>query len=215
MKRLELKAEVREETGKGVARRLRREGLIPGVLYGKDRQPVNLKLDVKEANSVVGGNAIIDVTLDSDETVSAMIKESQRDVIKGNLLHIDLYQISLDQKVEVEVPVELVGQPAGATEGGILEQILREVAIECLPTNIPEKVEVDVSELEIGQSLDVASIETEDDINIISSSDETVATVVIPTELDLEPADEEEEMAEPEVIGAEPDEEDEEEEIEE
>ncbi|MCK8817030.1 50S ribosomal protein L25 [Natroniella sulfidigena] len=215
MERLELNAEVREETGKGTARRLRREGLIPGVLYGRERQPVNLKLNAKKVDKLIGGNVILDLELDDDTTQPVMVKEVQRDVIKGDLLHIDLYQINLDEKVEIEVPVELVGPAAGEREGGILEQILRELEVACLPTDIPDTIKADVTELEVGQSLSVAELEVSDDIEILTDGDETIATVVVPTELDLEPAEaEEEELEEPEVIGEDV-EEDEEAEVEE
>ncbi|GAB6099766.1 50S ribosomal protein L25 [Halanaerocella petrolearia] len=213
MDRLELDAEVREKTGSGVARRLREQGLVPGVLYGRDRDPVSLKLDAKELNEVTGGNKIIDLTLDDGSTQPVMVKDVQRDVIKGSLLHVDLHHISLDEPVTIEVPVELDGPAVGQQEGGVLEQILRELEIECLPANIPSKVVVDVSELEVGQSLSVADIDVEEDIEIVSSPSETVATVVVPDELDLdEPGEEteEEELEEPEVIG-EVDEEEEEE----
>ena len=196
---LELNAEIREQTGKGVARKLRNQGLIPGVLYGPNREEaVNLKLDAKETNNVIGGNVIIDLSLDDDTTQPVMVKEVQRDIIKGDLLHIDLYQIDFDQKITIEVPIELTGQAAGEREGGILEQLLREVEVECLPNDIPEQLEVDVSELTVGDSLSVAEIEVGDGIEILSDLDEAVATVVVPTELDLEPAAEtEEELEEP------------------
>ncbi|WP_408955227.1 50S ribosomal protein L25 [Natroniella sp. ANB-PHB2] len=203
MERLELNAEVREETGKGTARRLRREGLIPGVLYGRDRQPVNLKLNAKKVDKAIGGNVILDLELDDDTTQPVMVKEVQRDVIKGDLLHIDLYVINLDETVEIEVPVELVGPAAGEREGGVLEQILRKLEVECLPTDIPDTIEVDVAELEVGQSLSVGELEVSDEIEILTDNDETIATVVVPTELDLEPAEPEEELEEPEVIGEE------------
>ncbi len=209
MERLKLSATKREQKGKGAVKRLRKEGLVPGVLYGLDRDPVNLKLDAKEMSKAIGGNAIIDLELDGD-IQPVMVKDYQRDVIKLSLLHVDLYRINLDEKVVVEVAIELVGQAAGEREGGVLEQILRKIEIECLPTNIPESIEVDISELEIGQSISVDQLEVEDEIDILTDGDETVATVVVPTELDLEPtADAEEEVEEPEVIGEDPDEDEE------
>ncbi len=200
MERLELLAQKREETGKGSARKLRKTGLIPAVLYGKDRDPVNLKLDASKVEDVVGGNVIIDLSLE-DETEPVMVKEVQRHVIKQDLLHVDFYQVDLEEKIEVEVPVETVGQSIGEREGGILEVILRKIEISCLPTNIPETFEVDISELEVGDSVSVADLEVDEDIEIITDSDETIAAIVVPSELNLEEEEEEEELEEPEVIG--------------
>ncbi|GAB6138981.1 50S ribosomal protein L25 [Halanaerobaculum tunisiense] len=212
MERLELDAEIRDKTGSSNSRRLREEGLVPGVLYGNDRDPVNLTLDATKVNKVTGGNKIIDLSLEDGSTQPVMVKDVQRDVIKGSLLHVDLYQISLDQPVTVEVLVELAGPASGQQEGGVLEQLLRKLEIECLPTDIPEKIVVDVSELDIGQSLSVADIEVAEGIEIESKPSETVATVVLPDELDIEEEEElgEEELEEPEVIGEEDEEEEEE-----
>lgn len=212
MEHLELDAEIRDKTGTSNCRRLREEGLVPGVLYGNDRDPVNLTLDATKVNKVTGGNKIIDLSLEDGSTQPVMVKDVQRDVIKGSLLHVDLYQISLDQPVTVEVLVELDGPASGQQEGGVLEQLLRKLEIECLPTDIPEKIVVDVSELDIGQSLSVADIEVAEGIEIESKPSETVATVVLPDELDLEEEEElgEEELEEPEVIGEEDEEEEEE-----
>ena len=215
MERLELSAQKREETGKGSARKLRKTGLIPAVLYGGNRQPVNLKLDASEVEDVIGGNVIIDLSLE-DETDPVMVKEVQRDIIKGDLLHVDFYQVDLEEKIEVEVPVETVGQSIGEREGGILEVILREIEISCLPTDIPETFEVDISDLEVGDSVSVADLEVSEDIEIITDSDETIATIVVPSELNLDEEEEEEELEEPEVIGeVDEEEEDEEAEVEE
>ena len=207
--RLELDAEVREGNGKASVKQLREQGIVPGVLYGRDRDTVSIKADAKEVEDVLGGNAIIDLTLDDGSTQPIMVKEVQRDVITRDLLHIDLYQIALDEELIVEVPVEVVGQAEGEREGGLLNQILREVEIECLPTDIPEKIEVDVTELGIGDSVDVSDLDVGEDIEVKVDSSETVATVVLPDELDEEEEEEEEELEEPEVIGEEPEEDEE------
>ena len=203
--RLELEAELRED-GKASVKQLREQGIVPGVLYGRDRETISIKAEATEVEDVLGGNAIIDVTLDNGSTQPVMVKEVQRDVITRDLLHIDLYQINLDEKITVDVPVEIVGQAEGVREGGLLNQILREVEIECLPTDIPENIEVDVSELEIGDSVDVADLAAGEDIEVQVADSETVATVVLPDELDEEEEEEEEELEEPEVIGEEPEE---------
>ncbi|MFO7818636.1 MAG: 50S ribosomal protein L25 [Halanaerobacter sp.] len=204
--RLELDAELREENGKASVKQLREQDIVPGVLYGRDRDTVSIKADATEVEDLLGGNAIIDVTLDDGSTQPVMVKEVQRDVITRDLLHIDLYQIALDEEITVEVPVEVVGQAEGEREGGLLNQILREVEIECLPTDIPENIEVDVTELGIGDSVDVSNLDVGEDIEVKVEDSETVATVVLPDEIEEEEEEEEEELEEPEVIGEEPEE---------
>ncbi|MGM0501101.1 MAG: 50S ribosomal protein L25 [Bacillota bacterium] len=204
--RLELDAELREGTGKASVRQLREQGLVPGVLYGHDRETVSVKADAKEVEDVLGGNAIIDLTLDDGTTQPVMVKDVQKDVITRDLLHIDLYQINLDEKITVEVPVEVVGQAEGEREGGLLNQILREIEIECLPTDIPENIEVDVDALTIGDSISVGELDVGEDIEVMVDESETVATVVLPDEIEEEEEVEEEELEEPEVIGEEPEE---------
>ncbi len=202
MERVELTAEKRDKSGSGPAKRLRKEGFVPGVLYGKDQDPINLKVGAKEISEVISGNQIIDLELE-DSTQPVMVKDVQRDVVQGDLLHVDLYQISLDEEITVEVPIELAGPAVGEQEGGVLEQLRRKLEVECLPENIPSKISADVTELQVGETLSVGNIETEEDIEIVSDVSEVVATVVVPEELDLTPAAEaeEEELEEPEVIG--------------
>jgi len=209
--RLELDAALREENGNVSVSQLREEGLVPGVLYGRERETVSIKADAKEVATILGGNAIIDLTLDDDTTQPVMVKEVQKDVITRDLLHIDLYQIDLDQKITIEVPVTVVGQPEGVKEGGLLNHILREIEIECLPTDIPKSIDVNVEELEIGDSVSVGEIDVTEEIEITVDETETVATVVLPDELDEEDEDEveDEELEEPEVIGEVDDEEEE------
>ncbi|MCK8824915.1 50S ribosomal protein L25 [Fuchsiella alkaliacetigena] len=208
MEQLELEVELRDETGRNQARRLREEGLVPGVIYGQDREPATLKLDANDLAEVTGGNKIINLKLE-DDVEAVMIKDLQKDAITGEFLHVDFHQINLDETVVVEVSVDLVGTSAGEREGGVRQQLLREVKVECLPTEIPASIEIDISELEVGESLHVAELETADEVEIITSGDEVLVTVVAPTELDLEEPEEDEEdlLEEPEVIGEEPDEE--------
>lgn len=206
MERLQLEVEERNQAGQSAAKKLREEGLIPGVVYGKNQEPVNVKVNDSDLEDIVGGNAIIDLELD-DEPRTVMIKEVQRDVITGDFLHVDFHQIALDESIAVEVPIALEGTAEGQREGGVLQQTLRKIEVECLPTEIPEKIEVDISELEVGQSLHVADLDPEEDVEILTAGDEVLVTVVVPTELDLEEEEEEEEViTEPEVIGEEPEE---------
>lgn len=207
MKRYNLQAEVREETGKGVARKLRRAGLLPGVVYGKTRKSQPLIVDPIQLQNKMSGNAIFDLTIvddDKETKETVMIKEVQRDPIKGDLLHIDFQHISMDEKISVSVPLSLKGDAPGVKEGGVLQQLLREVEIECLPADIPEELELDISDLHIGDSLMVSDLDVPEEIEIKTPLDEVIVTVVAPTELvEEEIEEEEEEFVEPEVIGEE------------
>ncbi|ADL11640.1 50S ribosomal protein L25 [Acetohalobium arabaticum] len=212
MERVQLDVELRDETGTGSARRLREQGLVPGVVYGRNQEPINLKLDATELADVTGGNAIIDLQVDGEEK-TVMVKDVQKDVITDEYLHVDFHQIALDEPIVVEVPISLEGVAEGVKEGGVLQKTLRKVEVQCLPTEIPSDLKLNISELEVGESLHVGDLEAGEGIELTTSGDEVVVTVVAPTELDLdEDEDELEEdlVTEPEVIGEEPDEEGEE-----
>lgn len=218
MDRLSLTAKVREEGGKGHARRMRKTGYVPAILYGPKREATPLKVKSQELAASLASNAIIDLTIegeDGQENAVVMLKELQRDILKGFLLHADFHEISLDETMVVSVAIELEGTPAGVKEGGVLSQLLREVEVECLPTSIPSKLTLEVNELEIGDSLEVGEIDLPEGVDFITPTDETVVTVIVPTE-EIEEEVEEEELedvdAEPELIGAEDEEEEEEEE---
>ncbi|MEC9488157.1 MAG: 50S ribosomal protein L25 [Halanaerobium sp.] len=205
MDRVKLRAEQRNDTGKGVARKLRREGYIPAVIYGRKREALPLKVEAVALNNKIGGNAIYDLTIEGDEgtTETAMVKDVQRDVIKGNILHVDFQQISLDEKIVVSVPLSLEGVPAGVREGGVLQHLLREVDVECLPTNIPDNLEIDISGLNVGHSLSVGELSAPEGVEIMTPAEEIIATIVVPSEIIEEEEEEEELLEEPEVIGEE------------
>src|ERR1700674_4960597 len=158
-----LEAQPRIPGNKNVARRVRIGGKMPGVLYGAGKQSLSVTLDPRQVtrilHSATGHNTIFDLAVDGGERTKAMIVDWQYEPIKGFLLHIDLKRIAMDQKLKVSVPIVLKGEPAGVKQqGGILEQILREVEIECLPTDIPSHIEADVTELVFGKVLRVADL---------------------------------------------------------
>ncbi|MFW6229872.1 MAG: 50S ribosomal protein L25, partial [Halanaerobium sp.] len=136
MERFQLEAEAREKTGKGVARKIRREGKIPGVVYGRERSPQPLIVDPLKLKGKLDANAIVDLTIKSndgeDSTETVMIKDYQRHVIKNELLHVDFHHISMDETITVTIPIETVGKAYGVQEGGVLQQLMREVEIEYL-----------------------------------------------------------------------------------
>ena len=157
-----LEAEPRTAGNKNEARRVRRGGKIPAVLYGAGKDALALSLDPRQVSRILhsetGYNTVFELELDGKRT-KAMIVDWQYEPIKGALLHIDLKRIAMDQKLKVNVPIVLKGEPAGVKQqGGILEQILREVEIECLPTDIPSHIEADVTELVFGKVLRVADL---------------------------------------------------------
>jgi len=199
MERIELTATVRNATGKGVARKLRREGLIPGIVYGQKTEPVSLAIGVSEFKRSVkaegGGNAIINLSLkDSDQQGKVvMIRDMQLAPLTQDILHIDFQEINLKEEVEISVPLELVGKPAGVKDGGILQQIEREIELRCLPLAIPEKIEVDVSNLAIGDSMHVSDISVGEGFEILSAGDKAIAIVTSPVE-EVEEGEAEEEL---------------------
>jgi large subunit ribosomal protein L25 len=158
-----LEAQARTAGTKNDARRVRREGKVPGVLYGAGKQALSVSLDPRQISRILrsasGHNTIFELALDGSERTQAMIVDWQYEPIKGSLLHIDLQRIAMDKVLQVRVPITLKGEPEGVkTQGGILEQVTREVEIECLPGDIPTSIEADVSELVFGKVLRVSDL---------------------------------------------------------
>ena len=201
-----LKGARRSGIGKGVARKLRQTGSIPAVYYGRGEDPIVLTVVVKELEEVIlkaeGSNVIVDLKVDGDggSDRKALIREIQRDPVGGHILHLDLQHISLTERITVEVPIVLTGIPIGVKDGGgILEHLLREVEVECLPTDIPSRLEIDVSALNIGDSLHVSDLKA-DRVEIRTEADRAIATVVPPTVLEEAKPAEEGAVAEPELV---------------
>jgi large subunit ribosomal protein L25 len=176
-----LEAQPRTPGNKNVARRVRRDGKIPAVLYGAGKDSLSVAVDPRQVlrilNSETGHNTIFDLSLDKDKT-KAMIVNWQYEPIKGKLLHIDLKRIAMDKKLTVKVPIELKGEAMGVKqEGGILEQMLREVEIECLPADIPSFIEVDVAHLGFGVVLRVADLPHNPKLKFLTDENQPVAHV--------------------------------------
>jgi large subunit ribosomal protein L25 len=177
-----LEAQARTSGTKNDARRVRRGGKIPAVVYGAGKESAPVTVDPRQVlrilHSETGHNTIFDLSLDGGERSKAMIVDWQYEPIKGKLLHIDLQRIAMDQKLEVMVPIELKGEPAGVKQqGGLLEQMLREVEIECLPGDIPSFIEVDVSELVFGKVLRVADLPRSEKYEFITVPNQPVAHI--------------------------------------
>ena len=195
-----LKVETREKLGKRNSRRLRRAGGIPATLYGHGEAPVSLACSADEfAAAMRHGVRLVNLTGASSER--AFIRDLQWDTFGQEVLHIDLTRVSEDERVEVEVPIELRGEAPGAKEGGVVELQLHQLPIECRVVAIPEKIEVNINELELDQTITVADLELPDGVKVLESMEATVVSCSEPVEL---PEEEEEiagESAEPEVIG--------------
>ncbi len=176
-----LEAQAREAGTKNDAKRVRRDGKIPAVVYGAGKDSRAIAVDPRVVtrilNSETGHNTIFDLTMDGEKT-KAMIVDWQYEPMKGKLLHIDLKRIALDKVLRVSVPIELVGEAAGVKqEGGIMEQMLREVEIECLPGDIPSHIDADVSQLTFGKVLRVSDLPHSEKLKFITDSNQPVAHV--------------------------------------
>jgi large subunit ribosomal protein L25 len=197
--RVKLQVSEREGRGSADARRLRKAGFIPGVLYGKGKGSYAIYVPERDLRRVLTGqgglHAILDVVLEGQKTTHASIlKDYQQDPIRGHISHIDLHEVRLDQPIQASVTVQLVGEPAGAKEGGVLSQVQREINVEALPMEIPEHVDLDVSGMAIGDTLRLADLAAIEGVTYLDDPDETVlATVTLPTrEVEPEPEEPEE-----------------------
>jgi large subunit ribosomal protein L25 len=176
-------AEVRSSRGKNEARRTRRAGQIPAVVYGAYHDPVSVAVDPREINRIVrsktGFNTIFNLSIAGGETTPVMVVDQQVDPIKGNLLHADLKRIDLSKRIRVTVPVHTSGEPQGVkVQGGLLEIVTRSIEIECLPDEIPESYTVDVSGLMIGQSKRASDVALAGSMKLMSAPDTVIAHVV-------------------------------------
>lgn len=205
---MKLKSTFRGDTGTSRSKKIRQEGSIPAVLYGKDIDVKTITVDTKDFKEILkseGRNAIVDIELDG-ESYFAMLKDVQTHPITNDILHLEFYNIDRSQKVEVTIPIRLVGKEISKIEGAVVHQ-LDEVEIRCPSTKIPRQIELDITELTLGHSLHVSDLEKIEDIEILNDPEEMIVSV---TTIDEEPEDElEEELTgeEPVLIGSEDDEE--------
>src|SRR5215213_10161515 len=200
-----LQVATRTATGKGAARSLRREGKIPGIIYGHGREAESVAIDnaalSKTLLGISAGTTILDVTVDGRSPVKALIREIQRDSLRpAEIIHLDLYEVRSDEEITLAVPVRLIGIPDGVRNfGGVLDHVLRELEIEVLPSNIPEHVDLDVTALTIGHSLFVRDVKVEN-ARVLNDPDTPICTVVAPRTEEAPAVVEEVTTAEPELI---------------
>ena len=203
-----LEIEDRKSVGKKASKLIRRAGKIPSVLYYKGEKPVSISIDRQLLNQAIKSDQrIYEVEIDS-ESQYVMIKEAQYHPITDEIIHVDFMRVRRSEKMTISVPITLVGKPAGVTEGGILSQSMTQIEISCFPTNVPESIEVNVDHLDINSSVSVGDVTVDDeDIEIISASDLSIASV-IPPAVEEEPVIAEEEALDEEAVdGESPDEE--------
>lgn len=195
---IELKTKIRTTTGNGPARRLRMSEQIPAVLYGQKTEPVLLSVNKSDLEQVFKkggiGQVILNLVIQKNgETTTrpAMIKELQTHPLSRNFIHIDFYEIKMDQKITAKIPVVTTGMAKGVEFGGILQIIRRELEVECLPLAVPESIEIDISDLDIGDSIHVGQIRVEGEIEFLEDDNYTVVTVLSP-KMEEEPEEEKE-----------------------
>lgn len=207
MELIKLEAKQRETSGKGAARRLRQNKAIPGIVYGPKSDPVMLSLDAIEFDKIIRENGStglffnLQIEGNKGKSKTVMLKEMQMDTFGLNYLHIDLHEIDMDTKVTVSIPVEIVGKSIGVEEGGVVQTIRRELDVVCKPADTPESIQIDISDLGIGDSVHVEEIDLGDNVEIPYDVDFTVITIGAPTEEEEEIEEDEDLLEEGEVEG--------------
>jgi large subunit ribosomal protein L25 len=201
--RATLKVEERTQFGSRTSRRLRRSGLVPGVVYGNGNDAQPFQVPEREARTVLmHGGALLDVQFDGGNATPVVVKEQQRDPVRGSLLHLDLLEVKLDEEIQAEVPIELLGteDAPGVKEGGVLEHVTHQITIEALPTAIPESIPADVSGMSIGDTLQLSAVVAPEGVEFalgegVDANEVTIATLS-PPRVEEEPEPELEEEAE-------------------
>jgi len=189
-----LKAEVRGTRGKGPARSLRNDGLIPAILYGPGVDSVSLSVNLRDLKEVIKKSrtrqVLVNLEIGNGETKSAMIQDLQRDPLSGNYLHVDFYHVEMDRKIKAKVPVTISGKSIGVEKGGLAQLVRRELEIMCLPQDILEFINIDITDMDIGDSVHVDEIPLEGDTEILRDVNYTVVTILSPKKEEEEEVEE-------------------------
>jgi len=184
-----LTVERRPAAGSRAARRLRREGRVLGVVYGGGQEPVGFHADARDLrHALAGSGAVMDLSIDGAKATPVVLKETQRDPVRGQTIHVDLLRVRLDEEITAVVPLELLGvdDAPGVKEGGVLEQITRELNVEALPTAIPESISHEVGEMQIGETILLSAVAAPQDVKLLDDVEETVVATLSPPKLQAE-----------------------------
>lgn len=196
-----MKVNKRQETGSRKMRSVRKAGMVPGIIYGHGLAPVPVALNLRELETLVhGGERLLELDIDG-QAENVLVKEVQYDHLNETIMHIDLARVNLDERVEVTVPIMLRGIPAGAADGGVLNQVLAMVKLECLVTAIPDDIRASVTEMKVGEVLHLKDLQLPEGAKLVGDPEQIVATLSVIAEV-VEAVVAEEGAAEPEVIGA-------------
>jgi large subunit ribosomal protein L25 len=191
-----LRAETGREPGSRSSRRLRRSGMVPAVIYGRNVDPIAVAVDAHDLyvalHTDAGANALIDLETEGADAQLTMAREVQRHPVRGVITHVDFVKISLTEKTQVEVTIEIIGESVGVKEGGIVETIRSSIHVEALPTEIPQSIIVDISELAVGDTLRIGDLPAIEGVEYLGDDDDPVVTVVTPAAAEAEAVEEEE-----------------------
>ncbi|MGQ9617612.1 MAG: 50S ribosomal protein L25 [Candidatus Aminicenantia bacterium] len=200
MEEILLKVELREKKGKEYSKKLRRQGKIPGIIYGADFSPLPVEVSLKDIHQIIkkGENFIFKLHT-GKEKLDVLLKDFQRDPVKREILHVDFYKVSFDKPVRVKIPIVLEGKAVGVEKGGFLDFAHRELELECLPKYIPDNIVVDISSLDIGDSIKIQDLKLPEELKVITEPETVIAFVEVPLMEEAAPVPSEE-IKEPEVI---------------
>jgi large subunit ribosomal protein L25 len=191
--RIKLEVSERTELGSAESRRLRKQGIVPGVLYGRVK-PIAIAVGERELRAALttpaGSHVVLDVAVGSGSSHSAILKDYQRDKVRGGITHIDLQEVRLDQPIHATVPLHLTGESVGAKEGGVLNQVLTELNVEALPMEVPASLDFDISALHLGESAHLSQVTLPDGVTLLDDGETVFVTVTQPTR-EVEPEPEE------------------------
>ena len=208
MKNITLSAIEREKTGKGPSRRYRMQGFIPAIMYGYKGNK-NIAVKRSEFESIfeeIGEHSIISLSLNGKEKIDVIVKDYQLDPVKKNLIHLDFLEVESGKALRTEIPIKIVGDSKGIRKGGILEEFIKEIEIECLPKDLPEYIEIDITDLDVGDSFHVGDLKVKEGIKILSNPEQVILTIGSPSKVAVaaeEEAKEEEEAPAEESTGEE------------
>lgn len=208
-----LKAKKRENLSRSTTKQLRKDGYIPGVVYGKSQEPITVSVNNIHLIKTIrdeGRNAIISLEIEDEKSVDVMVHDYQKEIVKDDIIHVDFFAVDMAEEMDVQVPVRIEGEAIGVKEGGVLQQPVFELQVRAKPADIPEEITVDVTNLNIGDSLAVQDIEKTGSYEILDDPETTVVVILAPDTDDVEADTDVDESIEPELVGAKDDEEEQE-----